>query len=184
MSAGGSVASPSSKQAAAAWEFSLDDLHLQAPCEYVFNQPPLFAFAEDVEYEFTVSVNGVESSEGFAFKVVRTPPDPVDVAFNWFCSGVAAIVGVIILITNVTHHRWLWFIFALLCTVGLLVAAPFLSVHRDALYGVWIYVAVIDLVLILATLVWGISAVMQFECSRGLGAGVAGSASSFWFKAF
>ncbi|CAE7216830.1 unnamed protein product, partial [Symbiodinium microadriaticum] len=157
MSAGGSVASPSSKQAAAAWEFSLDDLHLQAPCEYVFNQPPLFAFAEDVEYEFTVSVNGVESSEGFAFKVVRTPPDPVDVAFNWFCSGVAAIVGVIILITNVTHHRWLWFIFALLCTVGLLVAAPFLSVHRDALYGVWIYVAVIDLVLILATLVWGMT---------------------------
>jgi len=157
MSAGGSVASPSSKQAAAAWEFSLDDLQLQAPCEYVFNQPPLFAFAENVEYEFTVSVNGVESSEGFAFKVVRTPPDPVDVVFNWFCSGVAAIVGVIILITNVTHHRWFWFIFALLCTVGLLVAAPFLSVHRDALYGVWIYVAVIDLVLILATLVWGMT---------------------------
>ena len=157
MSAGATSSSPSAKVAAAHWDFDFDDLDIEADCMYAFKQPPTFSFLENTDYAFTVSVNGVESSsEGFEFKVVRTPPDPVDVAFNWFCSAVAGIVGVIILTTNVTSHHPLWFGFAMLCTIGMLIAAPFLSVHRDALYGAWIYFALVDLVLILLLLVWGI----------------------------
>ena len=156
MSAGAQSSSPSNKIPAAEWDFFLEDLSFESNCSYAFKASPVFSFVENMEYEFTVSVNGVESSaDGLAFKVVRKPPDPVDVAFNWFCSGVAGIVGVIILTTNVTKHKWHWFVFAILCTVGMLVAAPFLAVHRDALYGAWIYFALIDLVLILVALFFG-----------------------------
>jgi len=155
MSGGASTTSPSDKVAKAQWEFVLEDLVFEEPCSYSFVQPLEYAFVENMEYAFTVAVNGVESVEGFDFKVVKTPPNLWDVAFNWFCSAVAGIVGVIILTTNVTKHRWCWFIFAIMCTVGMLAATPFLTLHQDAMYGAWLYFAVVNLVLILISLFWG-----------------------------
>jgi hypothetical protein len=42
----------------------------------------------------------------------------------------AAIVAVILLISHVTQHHWGWFILSLLCTLGLSLALPLMSLHK------------------------------------------------------
>ena len=121
------------------WELYLSDLQpvdevnstdsTGTGCLYRVNKSLNFNFKEGLRYAFALSVNGVEGT-GESFTVTLAPKDPVDLFINWFLSAMAAIVAVILLISNVTQHHWGWFILSLLCTLGLSLALPLMSLHK------------------------------------------------------
>lgn len=114
------------------WELFLSDLQPagnESSCLYTVNKSLSFNFKEGLRYAFALSVNGVEGT-GDSFSVTLAPKDPVDLFINWFLSAMAAIVAVILLISNVTQHHWGWFILSLLCTLGLSLALPLMSLHK------------------------------------------------------
>ncbi|CAJ1433594.1 unnamed protein product, partial [Effrenium voratum] len=157
MSAGSNLKPPSDVAVKGKWELSLNDLEYKGGCEYEATPDIEFAFAEKVNYVFSLSVNGVEGANLPTFGVVLAPADPVDLAFNWLCSSIAAILGIILLTTNATLHRWQWFFVAFACTLAVTVALPFLTLHHDALYGYWLHAAVANVMLIAAALIYGFS---------------------------
>eukprot|EP00931_Biecheleriopsis_adriatica_P037967 TRINITY_DN21779_c0_g2_i2.p1 TRINITY_DN21779_c0_g2~~TRINITY_DN21779_c0_g2_i2.p1 ORF type:complete len:1168 (+),score=198.52 TRINITY_DN21779_c0_g2_i2:212-3505(+) len=141
------------------WELDLADIELQTDGTYKITKGLKFAFSDNMKYAFTLAINGVQGrdSDFEAFRVELLPPDPVNVFFNWLASAVSGVVGVIVLTSNTTEHPWCWLLIAMIATICLLVATPFLGEHRLALGGNWTLVAVIALALILVGLVYGIA---------------------------
>lgn len=157
MSAGAALTPAREMAVEGSWELTLNDLDFKGGCTYEPNQSLVFPFKEGMDYSFSLSVNGVEGPSE-PFKVLLIPADPVDLAFNWFLSAVAAIVGVVLLTTNVTLHHWAWFVIAMLCTLGMCIGLPWMTLHKDAMYGSWLYIAIANFALIAVALVWGLTA--------------------------
>eukprot|EP00913_Durusdinium_trenchii_P015907 g14948.t1 len=130
MSAGAALTPAREMAVEGSWELTLNDLDFKGGCTYEPNQSLVFPFKEGMDYSFSLSVNGVEGPSE-PFKVLLIPADPVDLAFNWFLSAVAAIVGVVLLTTNVTLHHWAWFVIAMLCTLGMCIGLPWMTLHKD-----------------------------------------------------
>ena len=112
------------------WELQFEDLDYQDGCIYQVNRTLEFTFKEGMRYAFAISVNGVEGTAE-PFSVSLIPADPLDVFFNWFFTGLAAIVAVILLTSNVTSHHWSWILLSGLCTLGLVIALPFMNLHQE-----------------------------------------------------
>ena len=108
----------------------LDDLKNLGGCNYTVFKELNFTFKEGMRYAFEISIQGVLAT-GEPFSVKSTKADHVDVVFNWLMSASAALVGVILLTSNVTKHHWCWLVLAFLCVIGLMIALPWMTVHQD-----------------------------------------------------
>lgn len=73
-------------------------------------------------------------------------------------AGLAAILGGVLLSSNVMKHHWSGLTFALLFTLGLSIALPWMTLHQDALFGAWVWVALANFGLIYIALTWGLTA--------------------------
>ena len=112
------------------WTLQLSDINPTGGCNYSVNKSLQFSFKEGHRYAFSMSINGVEASQD-PFTVVLTPADPIDVAINWLMAGLAAILGGVLLSSNVMKHHWSGLTFALLFTLGLSIALPWMTLHQD-----------------------------------------------------
>eukprot|EP00438_Fugacium_kawagutii_P024078 Skav212941 [mRNA] locus=scaffold374:493277:494851:- [translate_table: standard] len=144
------------------WELRLDDLtswnetNKTRGC-FKVSKDLNFTFREGNKYSFEISIDGVKAI-GEPFSVKLFGKDPVDVIFNWLMSALAGLLGVILLVSNMMKRHWCWLIFAALGAVGLTIALPWMTLHQDAMYGAWLWVAVGNLVLIYLALAWATTA--------------------------
>ena len=118
------------------WTLQLSDFNPTGGCNYSVNKSLQFTFKEGMRYAFSMSINGVEASQD-PFAVVLTPADPIDVAINWLMAGMAAILGGILLSSNVMKHHWSGLTIALLFTLGLSIALPWMTLHQDFVLAHW-----------------------------------------------
>lgn len=141
------------------WDLTLDDMTLHGNESYTINRDLDFAFSPETDYAWTLAINGVRGKDTSfpAFKVELEPVDPVDVAMSWFSSSLATILTVILLTTNTRKHHKAWFGLAIVCTIALLVALPFLETYHGAMNGLWMPVAMTNLGCIMVTLIWGLA---------------------------
>lgn len=144
------------------WDLEVNDLTDLHECKYEVIKEVNFTFKEGMRYAFEISIQGVQAT-GKPFSVKSTKADHVDVAFNWFMSASAAFVGVILLTSNVTKHHWRWLVLAFLCVIGLVIALPWMTLHQEALFGAWQWVALGNLILVFIALVWAIAT--RSKCS-------------------
>ena len=157
MSAGSNLRPKHSMAVQGEWTLQLSDINPTGGCNYSVNRSLQFSFKEGHRYAFSMSINGVEASQD-PFTVVLTPADPIDVAINWLMAGLAAILGGVLLSSNVMKHHWSGLTFALLFTLGLSIALPWMTLHQDALFGAWVWVALANFGLIYIALTWGLTA--------------------------
>eukprot|EP00442_Polarella_glacialis_P055140 CAMPEP_0115161756 /NCGR_PEP_ID=MMETSP0227-20121206/71572_1 /TAXON_ID=89957 /ORGANISM="Polarella glacialis, Strain CCMP 1383" /LENGTH=325 /DNA_ID=CAMNT_0002573869 /DNA_START=14 /DNA_END=988 /DNA_ORIENTATION=+ len=151
------------------WDLSISDLELISGTsdQYVVKTNLKFPFALNTEYSFTLSINGVTAKSGFtAFKVKLEDPPAVDVFLTWFCTAMAGILASVLLATNTTQHHWMWLCFSTLCTIGLMIALPYLNLYKDAIWGAWQYIAFGNLALILFSLLWAIMTEKGPKCAK------------------
>jgi len=126
---------------------------------YEVIQPIFFDFTKDQEYIWEASVNGKEASKDAfePFTVVEKKISTTSLFFSWFVSFVALFVAAVVLTTNTEGHHWSWFIIAMLCTLGILIATPFEQKGQNSLGGHWVIFAIVNLSLILISLAWGLA---------------------------